>query len=61
MEDPIVQIMKDNEVTECRKCRALVAKDRKFGRLPHKKDATICECCEPDPKFPPAKEWRGPR
>ena len=47
MEDPIIQIMKDNEITRCRKCQALISKDRKFGRLPHKRDATVCECCEP--------------
>ena len=46
---PWSEIVKENDLRECRQCKALISGtgDRSWGRPPNRADASLCECCEP--------------
>ena len=44
---PWAQIVKEREIRECRKCGAVIANHRDYGRPPQPSDSNLCECCPP--------------
>ena len=50
------EIIAQYAIRTCARCTAWVANHRRYGRLPHRTDPTLCECCEYDDLWATSEE-----
>ena len=43
---PWAQVVQERELRECKRCGAVIANSREYGRPPQPSDPNLCECCE---------------